>query len=90
MTPYEIRAKNQLYQVNFDQKSHDPVTKPIKKSLDPVEKLTKKSPDPMAKPVEKSHDTVEKPGKKVMIPYAFRHTRILVNIGHSLTSRWNL
>ena len=47
MTPYEIQAKNQLYQVNFGQKSHDPVTKPVEKNHDPVEKPAKKIRDPM-------------------------------------------
>ena len=64
MTPYGIWAKNQLYQVNFGQKSHDPVAKPIEKSHDPVVKPTKKSHDPVVKPTEKSHDPVVKPGEK--------------------------
>ena len=58
MILYEIWAKNQLYQVNFGQKSHDPVTKPVEKSHEPVVKPVKRSHDPVVKLVEKSHEPI--------------------------------
>ena len=58
MTLYEIRAKNQLYQVSFGQKSHDPVVKLGEKSHDPIETPAEKSHDPIVKLGEKSHDPV--------------------------------
>ena len=56
MTSMKSGGKNQLYQVNFGQKSHDRVTKPIEKSDDPVVKLTEKSHDSVI-----SHDTLRVP-----------------------------
>ena len=65
MTPFEIHSKNPLYQVNFGQKSLDPVTKPVEKRHEPVVKQTEKSHDPVVKPVEKSHDPVGVPSGPV-------------------------
>ena len=59
--------------MNFGQKSHDPVTKPVEKSHDPVVKLT-----------GKSHDPSWSRAKKVINLCAISRTRIPVNIGHSL------
>ena len=65
MTPCKMRAKNLLYQVNFGQKSHDPVTKPVEKSQDPFVKLSKKvMMTPSENRPKKSHDPVGKSAKQ--------------------------